>query len=233
MDLLLEPRTDYIFDIEPVNPPAPPAGTSVSPLLRRAFTTSRYRNPDEMAAAVAAANLVEAPADAAAVAGLEALVGQDTVSPAQLDAALRSAGLRPVVDVPNPVVDLLWVTSGGTLQPRILIIRTPEPLVRTRRQPDTYEDPSVPRLQRSVIQLVDKPFLQVVPTTGVAGAPTLHIVSQPGMNTVIVIVDNGRGQPIDLSLRRYANPFLGEPTTAADDMPLFAVTLDAATWEVI
>ncbi|OCB55639.1 hypothetical protein A5722_16965 [Mycobacterium vulneris] len=233
MDLLLEPRTDYIFDIEPVNPPAPPAGTSVSPLLRRAFTTSRYRNPDEMAAAAAAANLTEAPADAAAVAGLEALVGQDTVSPAQLDAALRTAGLKPVVDVPNPVVDLLWVTSGGTLQPRILVIRTPEPLVRTRRQPDTYDDPSVPRLQRSVIQLVDKPFLEVVPTTGIAGAPTLHIVSQPGMNTVVVVIDNGRGQPIDLSLRRYPNPFLGEPTTAPDDMPLFAVTLDAATWEVI
>jgi len=230
LNLLLEPRTDYTFDIELVNPPAPPPGTSVSPLLRRNFSTSRYGDWSEMAAAVAAANVVEA--QAATVAALEALVTSPApVSASALDAALRQAGLRPVVDVPDPVVELVWVNTASGLQPRILVIRTPEPLVRTRQEPDQYEPPGVPRLQRKVITLQDKPYLEVVPTPGVAGAPPLHIVSQPGMNTVVVVVDSGRGEPIDLTLRRHASAFLGE-AAGTSDTALFAVTFDAATWEV-
>ena len=232
LDLLLEPRTDYVFDIELVNQPAPPPGSSVSPLFRRPFTTSRYRTWDEMAASVAAAFLVESPAEASAIAGLEAFVGATgPISASALDAALRQAGLRPVVEVRDPAVELLWVNQGGTLQPRILVIRTPEPLIRTRQEPDQYDPPDPARLQRKVITLQDKPYLDVVATPGVAGAPTLHIVGQPGMNTVIVVVDTGRGAPIDLSLRRHGNAFLGEATGTTDN-PLFAVTLDAATWEV-
>ncbi|WP_211231849.1 hypothetical protein [Amycolatopsis balhimycina] len=231
MDLLLEPRTDYVFDIEPVNPPAPPADSTVSPLFRRPFTTSRYKSWQEMAAAVSAANLVEAPADD--VSQLEALVSTPgPVSAAALDAALRQAGLRPVVAVTDPVVELLWVTVGGTLQPRVLVIRTPEPLVRTRNEPHQYEPPGVPRLQRKVITLQDKAYLEVVATPGVAGAAPLHIVGRPGMNTVVVIVDSGRGAPIDLTLRRHGNQFLGEAAGTQDAM-LFAVTMDAATWEVV
>jgi hypothetical protein len=232
LNLLLEPRTDYIFDIELVNPPATPPGGTVSPLFRRAFSTSRYKSWDEMAAAAAAARLVEAPADAAAVAGLEALVAAPApVSASALDAALRQAGLRPVVEVTDPVVELLWVNQGGTLQPRILVIRTPEPLARTRQEPAEYEPPGVPRLQRKVITLQDHPYLEVVQTPSVAGSPTMHIVSQPGMNTVVVVIDGGRGTPIDLTLRRHGNVFLGE-AAGSTDTPLFAATFDAATWEV-
>ena len=233
MPLLLEPRTDYVFDIEFVSPPPVPTGGSVTPLFRRSFTTSRYRSWDEMAAAVSTANFVESPADAPAVAGLEALVTAPApVSPSAFDAALRQAGLRPVFDVTDPVVELLWVNDGGILQPRVLVIRTPEPLVRTRQEPDQYEPPGVPRLQREVITLQDKPNLEIVPTPGIAGAAVLSIVDQPGMNTVVVVVDAGRGKPIDLTLRRHANVFLGE-TPGTADTPLFAVTLDAAMWEVV
>jgi hypothetical protein len=233
LPLLLEPRTDYVFDIEPTDPPPPPTGGTVSPLFRRSFATSRYRSWDEMAAGVAAAPLVEAPADAAAVAGLEALVGAPRpISASSLDAALRAAGLRPVVDVTDPAVELLWVSDGTVLQPRILVIRTPEPLVRTRQEPDTYEPPGAPRLQRKVITLQDKPYLEVVQTPGVAGAPTLTVVAQPGMNTIVVVVDGGRGKPVDLALRRHGNVFLGEAATTTD-ATLFAATLDAATWEVV
>jgi hypothetical protein len=233
LDLLLEPRTDYTFDIELVNPPAPPPGSSVTPLFRRSFTTSRYRDWTEMAAAIAAANLTESTADAAGVAGLEALVAAPgPVSGSTLDAALRQAGLRPVVEVTGPVVELLWVNQGGALQPRVLVIRSPEPLVRTRQEPDQYEPPGFPRLQRKVITLQDKPYLEVIPTPGVANAAPLHIVSQPGMNTIVVVVDSGRNRPIDLALRRHASTFLGE-AAGTSDQSLLAVTLDAATWEVV
>lgn len=185
-----------------------------------------------MAASVAAAPLVEVPAEAAAITELLALVSAPApLSASALDSALRQAGLRPVVEVTAPVVELLWINLGGTLQPRILVIRTPEPLVRNRQEPAEYEPPGVPRLQRKVITLQDTPYLEVIQTPGVAGSPPLHIVAQADMNTVVVVVDAGRGTPIDLTLRRHANAFLGEaPGTA--DTPLFAVTLDAATWEV-
>ena len=52
------------------------------------------------------------------------------------------------------------------------------------------------------------------------------------MNTVVVVVDSGRGAPIDLTLRRHGNLFLGE-SGVAEDASLFAVTMDAATWEVV
>ena len=52
------------------------------------------------------------------------------------------------------------------------------------------------------------------------------------MNIVVVLVDSGRGAPIDLTLRRHGNKFLGE-NPVAEDAVLFAVTMDAATWEVV
>jgi len=127
---------------------------------------------------------------------------------------------------------VLWVEIGGMLQPRILVIRTPEPLVRTRREPDTYEPPGVPRLQRKVITLQDKPYLEVVQTPGVSGAPATSIVSQAGLNTVVLVVDGGRRAPIDLTLREHGNVFLGE-VAGYTDIELLSVTLDAATWQVV
>jgi hypothetical protein len=59
----------------------------------------------------------------------------------------------------------------------------------------------------------------------------LKVVAAPGVNTIVVVVDAGRGKPIDLTLRRHANAFLGEGT-AVTDTPLLAMTLDAPTWEV-
>lgn len=231
LNLLLVPRTDYVFDIEPANAPPVPAGGAARPLFRRAFTTSRYRDPLEMCAAVRAAAVREFPATAADVTGLEALVTQPgPVAGSTLDAALRQAGLRPVLEVTDPEVEVLWVPGTGGLQPRVLVVRTPEPLVRTRRRPQQYEPPGQPRLQRKVIQLVDKPYLEVV-DAALAGAPALHIVSQPGRNTVVVVVDQGRDKPIGLTLREHHNPFLGEGIgTAATE--LLRLRMDAATWEV-
>jgi large repetitive protein len=111
------------------------------------------------------------------------------------------------------------------------VIRTPEPLVRTRKEPQNYEPPGQPRLQREVISLVDKPYLEVVAMAGVAGAAPLHIVSQPGLNLVIAAVDAGRNKPIAFSLRVHENQFLGEGS-GTSDIDLLKMTLDAAIWEV-
>ena len=194
VNLLLEPSTDFILDIEPVNPPPSPPGKLMTPLFRRAFTTSRYANPVAMCADVAMSKPAEFPAGAADIAGLLALLNAPQLSRSQIDAALGKAGLRPVVEVKVPEVEILWVPDGGALQPRLVVIRTPEPLVRTRKEPQNYEPPGQPRLQREVISLVDKPYLEVIPTAGVGGAAPLHIISQPGLNLVIAAVDAGRQQ---------------------------------------
>jgi hypothetical protein len=235
LDRLLEPRTDYVFDIEPVDAPPPPPGTTVTPLFRRKFTTSRYHDAKAMCADVAAATMREFPAAAGEVAALEALAtAPGPLSAAALDEALRQAGLRPVLEVDAPEVDVVWVPGSGGLQPRILVLRTPEPLVRTRREPEEHEPPGQPRLQRKVIHLVDKPYLEVVPPGEQFGAPPMQVISRPGLNTVVVVIEGGRGLPIGLMLREHLNPFLGEETDDPEvpDTELLKLTLDAATWEV-
>ncbi|KAA1176986.1 hypothetical protein FP026_25830 [Rhizobium tropici] len=231
INLLLEPSTDFILDIEPVNPPPPPPGKLMTPLFRRAFTTSRYANPAAMCADVSVSKPVEFPASGADIAALLALLNAPQLSRSQIDAALGEAGLRPVVEVKSPEVEVLWVPDGGALQPRLIVIRTPEPLVRTRKEPQNHEPPGQPRLQREVISLVDKPYLEVVPTAGIGGAAPLHIISEPGLNLVIVAIDAGRNKPIALSLRVHENQFLGEGSDISD-IELLKMTLDAAIWEV-
>jgi hypothetical protein len=135
-----------------------------------------------------------------------------------------------VVDVQDPEVEILWVPgSGGVHQPRVLVIRTPEPLVRTRRQPVDYEPPGQPRLGRKAIRLADRPYLEIIPAPG---GPNLHILSQPGLGVVIVIVDDGRGKPLGLELREHRNPFLGEAGPDPKPCRLLNLQLDAAIWEV-
>lgn len=232
LNLLLVPRTDFILDIEDANAPAPAAGTLATPLFRRFFATSRYADAEEMCADVSSSQVTEMPATAADIADLVALVGAPAPrSPAAIDAALRKAGLRPVVDVTDPEIEILWVPEGGAQQPRVIVLRTPEPLVRVRKELLQYAPPGQPRLQREVMTLVDKPYLEVVQTPGVAGAPTMQVISQPGLNLVVVVIDAGRNKPIALSVRRHDNPLLGEGS-GSSDINLLKVTLDAAMWEL-
>ncbi|WP_428411628.1 hypothetical protein [Pararhizobium sp.] len=231
LDLLLEPLTDYILDVEPVEAPPREPGQPARPMFRRSFVTSRYANPEEMCASVGQARFTEFPAGD--IAALEALSNaQAPLSRSQIDEALRVAGLRPVLDVTAPEVEVLWSANGGTLQPRIVVLRTPEPLVRTRKQPVNIQPPGQPRLQREVIVMEDQPYLEVVASTDVTGAAGLTIISQPGFNVVIMLVTEGRGRPISISLRRHDSAFLGE-VEGTSDVGLITMTLDAAIWEVV
>jgi hypothetical protein len=231
LDLLLEPLTDYILDVEPVDAPAPEPGQPARPMFRRSFVTSRYANPEEMCASVGQARFTELPAGD--IAELEALATAPApLSRSQIDDALRTAGLRPVLDVTAPEIEVLWNASGATQQPRVVVLRTPEPLVRTRKQPVNIAPPGQPRLQREVIVMEDRPYLEVVASTDVPGAAGLTVIGQPGLNVVIMLVAEGRGKPISVSLRRHDSAFLGE-VEGTSDIDLFTMTLDAAIWEAV
>jgi hypothetical protein len=233
LNLLLEPRTEYTFDIEPQNAPAPPPGSSTTPLFRRSFSTSRYRDAVAMCADVASSPVRQAPASAAAVAELVALASAPgPLAGSSLDAALRTAGLRPVTDVEEPEVEVLWTPDGGALQPRVVVLRTPEPLVRLRRRPVDYEPPGQPRLGRKVARLELRPFLEIIATPGNASAPVLRQISAPNLGTVVFILDEARGKTLDLSLRRHNDPFL-DTAGAPVDIALLRLVLQSAPWEVV
>jgi hypothetical protein len=228
VNLLLQPRTDYILDIEPKNAPS---GPTARPLFRRNFTTSRYADAAEMCTDVGGTKVVEFPADAAGIAGLVGLAAPGALSPASLDDALRGAGVRPVVDVDVPEIEVLWTEVAGVQQPRILVVRTPEPLLRTRMEPETYSPLPDDRLYREVIRMTAKPYLDLVGTPGVAGAATATVVGRPGMSTVLILLDDARGKPVALSLRSHAAAILGEGS-GTTDYELLSLVFDAPTWEV-
>lgn len=228
LNLLLEPYTEFVLDIEPVNAAPPPAGEIARPLFRRPFTTSRYANAEAMCAAARVADLTEIPAGD--ISAILALAGAPApLSRSQIDDALRSAGLRPLVDTQEPELEIVWGAVGGLQQPRILIVRTPEPLMRTRKMPTTIEPPGQPRLQREVVSMQDAVHLEVVPGPGAAA---MTLLAQPGLNIVIALIEQGRGKPISLKLRRHHSAFYGEGDSVAD-IDLIDLKLDAAIWELV
>jgi hypothetical protein len=123
-------------------------------------------------------------------------------------------------------------SGSGTRIPPVLGTLICSPSTNRRQAADRGPGADRRCRSRSVITLQDKPYLEIVPTPGLMGAAPLHLVTEPGRNTAVAIVDAGRGLPIGLSLRRHGNAFLGEPA-AISDAPLFTVTLDAPTWEVV
>lgn len=230
VNLLMQPMTDYVLDIQDKNAP-PPVDGIARPLFRRNFATSRYHDEASMCADVTGSRVSDHPMEAAAAASLVGLAAPGALSPAALDAALRGAGLRPVVDVDVPEVEVLWTPEGGVQQPRVMVIRTPEPLLRTRMQPENYSPPGNDRLYREVVQMSPKPYLDVVATPGVPNAAPTTVVGQPGMSTILVLIDGGRGKPISLTLRRYPVAILGEGTLNTD-FALMSLRFDGPSWEL-
>lgn len=235
LPLHLEPMTDYVFDIEPTGTTAPPAGTSATPLFRRKFTTSRYAGVPEMCAAVQAAEVRQSPSDATAISDLVALATAATPMAARaLDDALRRAGLDPATPVDLPRVEVLWVPDAIGVQPRVIVIRTPEPLVRIRRTPVDYEPPGQPRLDRKVTRLEHRPFLDVIPTPAPAAGPnpTMRVKHAEGGGVLVVVVDQGRGTTVDLTVRRSNDPFLDQVPGVVDSQ-LLALSFASAPWELL
>jgi hypothetical protein len=231
LNLLLEPMTEYIFDIELKNTPAPPPNSTVTPLFRRNFKTSRYRDAVEMCAAVAAASVRQAPTTDGEIVGLIALAGAPgKLSASALDDALRAAGLEPATPVTTPIADLLWLPDVGGLQPRVLVLRTPEPLTRTRRTPTDYEPPGQPRLDRKITRLEDSTYLKVVTTSGNPNPASFQMITAPGMGTIVFLITSGRGKTLDLSLRVEKDPFLDD-SSGNSNIELLKLNFASAPWE--
>lgn len=134
----LDPVTDYVVDLEAIDdadrvvaPPTLPGEVGTRPRARQRLTTSRYANREALAHDVSIARTVSLRlADATALTDLDGTVTDDAFDRALLDAGLE---LRPRPD--RPETWKLW-SPDDTAVAVAIYLETPEPLWRTRREPE-------------------------------------------------------------------------------------------------
>jgi hypothetical protein len=144
LPFLLDPLTDYIVDLEILNPngtPSPipllPGQVGHRPLYRQGFTTSRYPTREAFANEVRT-SLVK-PRQINNPATL--IVLPERVTDETFDLALLDAELEITPRPNSPQVWVLW-DNAPLAQPIAILIETPEPLWRTRREPVAEYDQS-------------------------------------------------------------------------------------------
>ena len=147
----LDPRTDYVLDVEALlpngtRPPVSPlpGEVGVRPMYRRGFTTGRYATRAAFAEDVRiAATRSRAVPTPAALTGLP----DGTVSDEAFDAALQQAGLTPDGAVDEPFVSTLWSADGPAV-PIAVLVQTPEPMWRSRLEPTPEYDAGAEHIVR-------------------------------------------------------------------------------------
>jgi hypothetical protein len=233
----LDPRTEYVLDVEQVDLAAPADATGPS-VLRRSFTTSAFGDFAAYAAAFRAVKIAHRAAAASSLRGFGASHPDGRTAGTQFDDAVRAAGLdvRPTPAFPG--VTILWDQAAGQApQPVAVLLDGTEPLWRSRPTPtkvpdlDAQGQPDPNGIIRW--QLVDKPWLRVEPgSANQAGIEA--VVRAPGEEQAIVVLSAGsRGKRLVLALRRIAftEAFL-EGASAMDSIEAIVdLTLARAPWE--
>jgi hypothetical protein len=142
LPFLLDPLTDYVLDLEMLNPdgtvsplPILPGEVGHRPIYRQGFSTSRYATREAFAEEVRT-SLVKPRQinDPAPLLNLSERVTDEVFDLALLDAGFDTAP-RPS----SPQVWVLWNTAP-LAQPIAILIETPEPAWRTRREPTAEYD---------------------------------------------------------------------------------------------
>lgn len=175
LDVHMEPSSEYVFDIEAPRKsdgvvPPPPAGEIRVPLHRHGFATSRYATRQAMAEAVRTAPIQQRHLPDPAPLGALATVATDQA----FDAALIAAGLGVSARPETPQVTILWQEQ---LPPRpfAVLIDTPEPLWRSRLEPEAERDQNGRVVAWKLVSRVWLGVDELAPTGAV----------QPGWHTVL------------------------------------------------
>jgi hypothetical protein len=211
-----DPCTEHLLDVEAVS------AHERRLVLRRGFTTSRYRSADELADALAGVRVRHRLADPAP---LQALAEAPT-GPA-IEVAFLAAGLpRPLVP-DQPLVTMCW--SGDPLpQPIAVVVEAPEPLVHVRPAPvrEPLDDPRA--LAGSI--WVARPTTVLEPVvTGTGGVTVARTITAPGRDRVVVLLGPGaRGGGLALELRHAPDLLAG---TLGGSTPVLTLALTRAPWE--
>ncbi len=144
LPFLLDPLTDYVVDMEMINPngtvynpPALQGEVGKRPLSRHHFTTSRFATREAFANEVYAAfveNLL--PQNPAALLSLAAITSDN-----DFDRALMESGLGVTPRPNESSIAILW-SSSTPAQPLAVYLTTPEPVWRLRKEPKAEYDAS-------------------------------------------------------------------------------------------
>jgi hypothetical protein len=230
LNLLLDPLTDYVFDIE-CEPALPPvSGQPVRPLYRRSFTTSRYKNLAEMIAAITGAPLrhrrLPNPVpltDLAAAPG----AGARMVRELDFEVALRRAGWGDLRLPATPKVTVIWDDQDPP-QPVGVLLNLPEPLWRWRQVPEKHIDPNDPLKTESYL-LKQQAWLELVESGGPVARGITY--TPGGGRSLVVLQPNARGGSLDLAVRRTRVKLL-DGSEGVDNLPLRSLPLAQAPWEI-
>jgi large repetitive protein len=223
LKMQLERATSYTVDVEPTDLTAYPteadAPTRV-PLFRTAFTTSRFRNISELAGIIRSSKVKHRT--------LKALSADDpfaglppTLTDTELETALAKAGLEPAPGAVQPGVTLLWrPTSGGDFTLVAALLDAPEPLWRTRMEPDKHTETSDNGTMTHYVG-IRREWLHVVESgTGVV-SKAIH--STAGTRGLFLLTPGAT--LLKLALRRHEHTLVSE--TSFTDAELISANLPA------
>jgi large repetitive protein len=224
----LEPYTDYVLELG-VTPPLPgeDAAQLQRPMFRRAFSTGRYPSWQALGTAVHASridygHLADAGLFADAFQGLG-----DEVAADRFEAAMRDAEMGAMQPPAAPRVRVIW-GPGDAPQPVAVLIDTPEPLWRSRLEPQEKQpDPNPLGLTRWA--LLPTPWLEPVETS--VGVVQRFVRDTSGARTLVLLNAGQRGKTLELKLRRHVRELVDNAATATLHANLLSAPLLRAPWE--
>ncbi|GAB4539781.1 MAG: hypothetical protein Kow0063_28910 [Anaerolineae bacterium] len=233
LSLLLDPLTDYVFDIEAKPGINPPPGQPSQPLFRRGFSTSRYQNLGEMMSAIAAAPLRHrCPADPQKLVDLAALSEEPAAAVRELDleAALLASGWGGLEPAQEPRVTIIWGDAqdqGSPPKALGLLLDLPEPLWRWRLVPQKVIDASDPN-RGERYELRREAWLELVEMA--PGGLVRHFLYTPGGGrTLVIFQPEVPAAELKLGIRKNFNETL-DSTAEKDPLPLRTISIGQPPW---
>lgn len=227
LQMLLEPSTEYILDLEPEPPVPDPDG--FTPPFRRHFATGRYQSAATFAAAVHGTSprhrYLADPAPLTALGAGTPEGGVAFVRDIDFERALRAAAWGDLAQPRAPRATVIWHDGiGDTPQPVALLLEAPEPFWRQREVPRELPDDAGTRR----FQMVAEPWLEVAATT--PALVTRLAATTAGNRTLVLLRPSARGETLTLALRHRHHP-LFDGDAASEDFPLVTADLTRAPWE--
>ena len=220
------------MDVELVDIDAP-ADARGPFVLRRSFSTGRYRNVGDLAGDLLGTRPEQRFAKEGRIAALVAGFAGRQPEGREFEDALAAAELprRNAGDVARCTI--FWETpaGGGAAVPSGIMLESPEPLYRDWSLPVEVTDPQPDPITR--FEMRPRRWLEVVKSSGSEALVGDIIADQDGRRVIVALLPAARDQLVGLSLRRIAltEPYLDRPGTADEYHRIFDVVLDRAPWE--
>jgi hypothetical protein len=196
----LRPLMGYTLDINtsPALPP-PPAGTAVTPLFRRSFSTGRYANMQALATDLGATLITHRPLNTKL--SFAPTGGAPIVTPDQdMQDAFTAAGEQALPAPEKNALVMYWVPSApnGPYVPYAILIDSVETVWRTRAEPG-FQTP-----------IVSDPSFQIVT---IGAATSLEVKEQGTANIAGYVRSPGGTRTIAFFIAGFAPPPTGTALT--------------------